>query len=78
MNEIKFITTNDCSLCESGLVKVERLFGSFFALAVIDVSQYNQDYIFRVPVVIYNNKILDEGELSSRKLIKNLIKYLIF
>ncbi len=78
MNEIKFITTDNCSLCENGLLKVERLFKHFFEIAVIDVDQYDKDYIFRVPVVIYNNNILGEGNLKSGKLILNLIRYLVF
>ena len=78
MNEIKFITTDNCSLCENGLLIVERLFKHYFEIAVIDVDQYDKDYIFRVPVVIYNNKILGEGNLKSGKLILNLIRYLVF
>jgi len=34
-------------------------------IEVIDVEQENKEYIYRVPVVLYKNKILDEGELSS-------------
>ena len=77
MKEIKFITTEDCLLCEKGLLKVERLFRYYFDVRVINVNQYNKDYIFRVPVVIYKNRILDEGELSYRKIILTLIRYLI-
>jgi hypothetical protein len=77
MKEIKFITTEDCSLCDEGLLKVELLFRYYFDVKVINVNQYNKDYIFRVPVVIYKNKIIDEGELSYRKIIITLIKYLI-
>jgi len=77
MKEIKFITTQDCSLCEKGLLKVERLFRYYFDVRVINVNQYNKDYIFRVPVVIYKNKILDEGELSYRKIFLTFIRYLI-
>ena len=78
MKEIKFITINDCTLCTKGLIKVQRLFKYFFVIEVIDVEQKKKDYIFRVPVVLYKNKVLDEGELSSIKLIINFIRCLIF
>jgi len=78
MKVIKFITTHHCTLCTKGLIKVKRLFKYFFVIEVIDVEQENKEYIYRVPVVLYKNKILDEGELSSTKLIVNFIRYLIF
>ena len=59
-------------------IKVQRLFKYFFVIEVIDVEQENKEYIFRVPVVLYKNKVLDEGELSSIKLIVNFIRCLIF
>ena len=77
MDEIKFITTNDCSLCDAGLQKVNLLFNNLFHINEIDVSDYNSDYIFRVPVVIYKDKILDEGNLSLIKLAMTLIWKLI-
>ena len=77
MDEIKFITTNDCSLCEAGLQKVYLLFNNRFHINEFVVSDYNSDFIFRVPVVIYKDKILDEGSLSSRKLVMNLFWKLI-
>ena len=77
MDEIKFITTNDCSLCDAGLQKVNLLFNNLFHINEIDVSDYNSDYIFRVPVVIYKDKILDEGNLSFIKLAMSLIWKLI-
>tara|TARA_Y100001970_G_scaffold220981_1_gene271512 strand:+ start:82 stop:321 length:240 start_codon:yes stop_codon:yes gene_type:complete len=77
MDEIKFITTNDCSLCDAGLQKVNLLFNNLFHINEIDVSDYNSDYIFRVPVVIYKDKILDEGNLSLIKLAMSLIWKLI-
>ena len=77
MDEIKFITTNDCSLCDAGLQKVNLLFNNRFHINEIDVSDYNSDYIFRVPVVIYKDKILDEGNLSLIKLAMSLIWKLI-
>jgi len=76
MQEIKFITTNHCSLCSKGFSKVQRLFKFFFVIKVINAEQESKEYIFRVPVVLYKNKILDEGKLSSIKLILNFIKSL--
>ena len=73
MREIKFITTKDCSLCDEGLRKVTLLFSNFFHINEIDVKAYDSDYIFRVPLVIYKEKILDEGDISLRKLVMNFI-----
>lgn len=73
MREIKFITTKDCSLCDEGLRKATLLFSNFFHINEIDVNTYDPNYIFRVPLVIYKEKILDEGDLSLRKLVMNFI-----
>ena len=78
MDEIKFITTNDCSLCEAGLQKVNLLFNNLFHINEIDVSDYNSDYIFRVPVVIYKDKILHQPNKTMIKLAITMIsKYII-
>ena len=64
-NKILFITTDSCSLCSLGRVKVENIFGSFIEIDTIDVLEYDQNLVFRVPIVVYKNNVLDEGKISS-------------
>ena len=77
-NKILFITTDSCSLCSLGRVKVENIFGSFIEIDTIDVLEYDQNHVFRVPIVVYKNNVLDEGKISSFRLIVRFVRYLIF
>ena len=77
-NKILFITTDSCSLCSLGRVKVENIFGSFIEIDTIDVLEYDQNLVFRVPIVVYKNNVLDEGKISSFRLIVRFVRYLIF
>ena len=77
-NKIIFNTTDSCSLCSLGRVKVENIFGSFIEIDTIDVLEYDQNLVFRVPIVVYKNNVLDEGKISSFRLIVRFVRYLIF
>ena len=77
-NKILFITTDSCSLCSLGRVKVENIFGSFIEIDTIDVLEYDQNLVFMVPIVVYKNNVLDEGKISSFRLIVRFVRYLIF
>ena len=73
-NKILFITTDSCSLCSLGRVKVENIFGSFIEIDTIDVLEYDQNLVFRVPIVVYKNNVLDEGKISSFRLIVRFVR----
>ena len=39
----------------------------------MDVENGYQEYLLRVPVVLYKEKVLDEGILSKTKILRNFI-----
>ena len=45
----------------------------FFNIVEINVEDGYQEYLLRVPVVLYQDKVLDEGIIGKTKIIKNYI-----
>ena len=48
-------------------------FSIFFNIEEINVEDGYQQYLLRVPVVLYQDKVLDEGIIGKTKIIKNYI-----
>ena len=44
-----------------------------FNLQIVNVENDYQEYLLRVPVVIYKGKVLDEGQVSLITIFKKLI-----
>lgn len=72
MYEVIFVTTKNCSICEESLKKLKK-FQFIFNLSSIDVKNGYDEYIFRLPLVIYKGKILEEGHISIINLLKKII-----
>ena len=47
----------------------------FFKIQEVDVENGYQEYLLRIPVVLYKDKVLDEGIISKIKILRNYIKY---
>ena len=72
MFDIIFVTTDNCELCSKALDKIKKL-RLLFNLQIVNVENDYQEYLLRVPVVIYKGKILDEGQVSLITIFKKLI-----
>ena len=72
MFDIIFVTTNNCELCSKALDKIKKI-RLLINLQVINVENDYQEYLLRVPVVIYKERILDEGQISLIRILKKLI-----
>ena len=72
MKTLNIIVTENCELCDKGIRKLNIL-KYFFKLQEVDVQNGYQQYLLRVPVVLYKDKVLDEGILSKTKILKNFI-----
>ena len=72
MFDIIFVTTNNCELCSKALDKIKKI-RLLINLQVINVENDYQEYLLRVPVVIYKGRILDEGQISIITILKKLI-----
>ena len=72
MFDIIFVTTDNCELCSKALDKIKKI-RLLINLQVVNVENDYQEYLLRVPVVIYKGRILDEGQISIIKILKKLI-----
>ncbi len=72
MFDIIFVTTDNCELCSKALDKIKKI-RLLINLQVVNVENDYQDYLLRVPVVIYKGRILDEGQISIITILKKLI-----
>ena len=71
MSELIFVTTENCELCNEAEKKIGIL-KLFFSVKTVDVQSEYKEYLLRVPVLIKNEKILDEGVFSRLSILKNL------
>ena len=74
MPTIRIVTTENCELCEKGLKNISFL-NYFFTIKEVDVEEGYQEFLLRVPVVLYGKKVLDEGILNPNVIFRNFIKY---
>ena len=72
MFDIIFVTTDNCELCSKALDKIKKI-RLLFNLQIVNVENDYQEYLLRVPVVIYKGNILDEGQVSLITIFKKLI-----
>ena len=72
MFDIIFVTTDNCALCSKALDKIKKI-RLLINLQVVNVENDYQEYLLRVPVVIYKGRILDEGQISLIRILKKLI-----
>ena len=72
MFDIIFVTTDNCELCSKALDKIKKI-RLLINLQVVKVENDYQEYLLRVPVVIYKGRILDEGQVSLITIFKKLI-----
>ena len=74
MPTLRIVVTENCELCEKGLNKLSFL-NNFFTIKKVDVEEGYEEFLLRVPVVLYRKKVLDEGILSQYIILRNFIKY---
>jgi hypothetical protein len=72
MFDIIFVTTDNCELCSRALNKIKKL-RLLINLKFVNVENDYQEFLLRVPVVLYKGEILDEGQISLMKILKKLI-----
>ena len=72
MFDIIFVTTDNCELCSKALDKIKKI-RLLINPKVVNVENDYQEYLLRVPVVIYKGRILDEGQISLITILKKLI-----
>jgi len=74
MPTLRIIITENCELCEKGLKNLSFL-NKLFTIKKFNVEEGYQEFLLRVPVVLYGKKVLDEGILSQYVIFRNFLKY---
>ena len=72
MFDVIFVTTENCELCSKALDKIKKI-RLLINPKVVNVENDYQEFLLRVPVVIYKGRILDEGQISLIRILKKLI-----
>jgi len=70
MKTLNIVVTENCELCDKGMKKINFL-NYFFNIKEVNVEDGYEEYLLRVPVVLYKDKVLDEGILTKTKILKN-------
>ena len=71
MSELIFVTTDNCELCKKAENKIKFL-KLFYQIREVDVQEDHKDFLLRVPVLLKNNKVIEEGIFSRPRVLKNL------
>ena len=74
MPTLRIVITENCELCEKGLKNLSFL-NNLFTIKKVYVEEGYQEFLLRVPVVLYGKKVLDEGILSQYVIFRNFLKY---
>ena len=74
MKTLRVVVTENCELCNKGINKISLL-RHFFNIEEVSVEDGYEQFLLRVPVVLYKDRVLDEGILTKRKIIKNYISF---
>ena len=74
MPTLRIVVTENCELCDKGLKSLGSL-NNLFNIEKVDIQDGYEEFLLRVPVVLYGNKVLDEGVLSQFNIMKNFLKY---
>ena len=72
MKTLHLVVTKNCELCEKGSKTISS-FGRWLNIETIEVEDGYQEFLLRVPVLLDGDKILDEGNLRKRTILKNLL-----
>ena len=72
MSELIFVTSDSCELCKKGF-KTVKIFSYFIKIKQVNVEDGYQEYLLRIPVLLKNNEVVDEGFLSRIKIFKKLL-----
>ena len=71
MSELIFVTTDNCELCKKAGNKIKFL-KPFYQIKEVDVQEDHEEFLLRVPVLLKNNKVIEEGIFSRLRVLKNL------
>jgi hypothetical protein len=72
MKTLNLVVTENCELCEKGMKNISPL-SKIFNVNIVNVEDGYQEYLLRVPVLLDGDLVIDEGILSKKTILKNLL-----
>ena len=72
MSELIFVTTENCELCKKAENKI-RFLKPFYQIREVDVQEDHKEFLLRIPVLLKNNKVIEEGIFSRLRVYKKFI-----
>ena len=66
MPTLRIVVTDNCELCDKGLKSLGYL-NNLFTIQKVDVEDGYEEFLLRVPVVLYEKKVLD-GDVTAGEL----------
>jgi len=72
MSELIFVTSDSCELCKKAYNKI-KIFTLIMSIKKVNVEEAHQEYLLRIPVLLKNNEVIEEGIFSRLKIFKKLL-----
>ena len=77
MSELIFVSSDNCELCKKAENKIKFL-KPFYQIREVDAQEDHKEFLLRVPVLLKNNKVIEEGIFSRLTVLRNLILFSAF
>ena len=72
MSKLIFVTSENCELCNKAFKKI-KFINFFSSIKKVDVTDGYEEYLLRIPVLLKNDEVVDEGVFNFWKIIKKLV-----
>jgi len=72
MSKLIFVTSENCELCKKAFKKIEFI-NFFLSINKVDVTDGYEEYLLRIPVLLKDDEVVDEGIFHIWKIIKKLV-----
>tara|TARA_B100002052_G_scaffold180104_1_gene164052 strand:- start:477 stop:698 length:222 start_codon:yes stop_codon:yes gene_type:complete len=72
MSKLIFVTSENCELCNLAFKKI-KFINFFSSIKQVDVNDGYEEYLIRIPVLLKNDEVVDEGIFNIWKIIKKLV-----
>ena len=72
MSKLIFVTSENCELCNKAFKKI-KFINFFSSIKNVDVNDGYEEYLIRIPVLLKNDEVVDEGIFDIWKIIKKIV-----
>ena len=72
MSKLIFVTSENCELCNVAFKKI-KFINFFSSINIVDVTNGYEEYLLRIPVLLKNDEVVDEGVFNIWKIIRKIV-----